>query len=534
MSRRDEREIARQLAGQPGGEPPSDLLARLQADLPPRLAVAAEAAARRRPAALGRRWLLAASLAAMTGAGLVSLHTLRTMTVPPLPEPLRPAAGSPAGGSVGAADPAGTQAADALARKRAAAPAPAPDVESAAPLAAAGGVAGAAPPATAEAPPLLDRPAGGPEGAGAAPPPVQAVPTVPELQPRGGPAAGLAAPSGPSAERPLRLAGAAKPTGREEARLAAEAAALPGVAGSAGSAAPELSQQNAVSPVSPSARSELEKMAASRDANAAAAEPSASPSPRAKAEAKSARRADAPQPPAGVVGGLVGRDFAAREPGSADGVAEVQAFAAPYDSDAAADAAGWSLVAAATPPPPPIGGSPATPAAGTRWVRWRLRAPAALAGEVRVEISWSSAAVERRRMGGAPSTEPQEVYSLPAEALRRGWTAAYEVRFEPSAVRPLAGPLARLRVVAPGSPEREVHLALADFSPSWRQAPAAVRLPLLAAAFAERRRRGDESLSDLIAAARSLAAATGDRRADDLVQQMLAISRPRPAAPPPS
>jgi len=40
MSRRDEREIARRLAAQPGGEPPPDLLARLQADVPPRPALA--------------------------------------------------------------------------------------------------------------------------------------------------------------------------------------------------------------------------------------------------------------------------------------------------------------------------------------------------------------------------------------------------------------------------------------------------------------------------------------------------------------
>jgi hypothetical protein len=170
-------------------------------------------------------------------------------------------------------------------------------------------------------------------------------------------------------------------------------------------------------------------------------------------------------------------------------------------------------------------------------VRFRLHAVEPVPEEaegVRVEIAWSSAAVERRLLGGGPMTGATDVFRLAPAALRRGWTAVYEVRFAREAVRSAAGPLATLRVRAAGPdgpPERELPLTLADFSPAWREAPAALRLPCLAAAFAERRAAGRGDLSDLLAAVRSLAAATGDRRANDLVVQMLAVARPSPAGP---
>jgi hypothetical protein len=233
---------------------------------------------------------------------------------------------------------------------------------------------------------------------------------------------------------------------------------------------------------------------------------------------------------------------AAAEERAADGAAEVQAFAASYDTDAAADAGGWSLAAAGTFPPPPVAGHPSPPSPGTRWVRFRVRALAAAPAPmmriemVRIEIAWGSAAVERRLLGGAPATGARDVFELAPAVLRRGWTAVYEVRFAPAAVRAAAGPLARLSVRdggANGRLERERELNLSDFSASWREAPAALRLPCLAAAFAERQAAGGgEDLSDLLAAVRSLAATAGDRRADELVVRMLQAARPRPAGPP--
>lgn len=222
--------------------------------------------------------------------------------------------------------------------------------------------------------------------------------------------------------------------------------------------------------------------------------------------------------------------------GGAIGAAGAQRFAASYDSDGAVDREGWSLAAGGTPLPPPVAGHPPLPAPETRWVRFRLRAARpVMADEVRVEIDWGPAAVERRLLGGGSMAGATDVYALSPDALRRGWTAVYEVRFAPEAVRSAAGPLATLRVRAAGPdgpPERELPLAVADFSPTWRRAPAALRLPCLAAAFAERRAAGATDLSDLLAAVRSLAAATGDPRANELVVRMLAAARPSPAGPP--
>jgi hypothetical protein len=83
MRSRSEREIARRLSerGDPGDvEPPADLLARLQAEIPAEIPleiqVSGKLASDRRTPRQG--WLIAASLVAMIGAGLFSLHVRET------------------------------------------------------------------------------------------------------------------------------------------------------------------------------------------------------------------------------------------------------------------------------------------------------------------------------------------------------------------------------------------------------------------------------------------------------------------------
>ncbi len=130
MSRRDERDIARRLGDLPAGAPPPDLLARLQADVPPRVAIGEEPAARRRPAGAGRpavrRWLLAASLAATVGAGLLAQRTMRHME--PLPalagRPAAPAAAASPGAAPAGGEKAVPVAAPRLPRSRPAHPPP--------------------------------------------------------------------------------------------------------------------------------------------------------------------------------------------------------------------------------------------------------------------------------------------------------------------------------------------------------------------------------------------------------------------------
>jgi hypothetical protein len=509
MSRRDERDIARRLGDLPAGEPPADLLARLQADVPPRVAVGEEAAARRRPAV--RPWLLAASLAATVGAGLLAQRTMRHM------EPLPALAGRPAA-------PAGGE--------KAVTPPPAPSAVTAGP-------------STARRPAAIVPPMG------TMPPIPRPLPALPRAAApeRGGMGAGPPAPPESPAERVIVMDDQAQPSAPAPAAAPAASAA----AGGEESAIGRLRQPVAADSAADSAAGLASQPAVSAPAGGAAALPAA----RAKGERSAAmamkRQAIPSTVPGEPEGGEARRDAPERPPAvtvTASGAAEVQAFAASYDTDAEVDRAGWSLAAGAAPPPPAVAGHPvlsapppgtdsrSRPAPGTRWVRFRVRAMgSALAGEVgdgRVEIAWSPAAVERRLLGGGPAAGAVDVYALTPAALRRGWTAVYEVRFAPEAVRAAAGPLATLRVRDAGSngpPERE--LILSDFSPSWRNAPAALRLPCLAAAFAERQAQGGrEDLSDLLAAVRSLAAATGDRRADDLVVRMLRASRPSHAGPP--
>jgi Ca-activated chloride channel family protein len=76
MSRLNEREIARKLAEREDFEPPAGLLDKIKSEIPPTLTVGTEVPGteRRSPMASSQRWLIAASLVAMAGAGLVALQ----------------------------------------------------------------------------------------------------------------------------------------------------------------------------------------------------------------------------------------------------------------------------------------------------------------------------------------------------------------------------------------------------------------------------------------------------------------------------
>ncbi|HKI04848.1 MAG TPA: von Willebrand factor type A domain-containing protein [Thermoanaerobaculia bacterium] len=76
MSRLNEREIARKLAEREDFEPPAGLLDKIKSEIPPSITVGSVVpeTERRSPMASKQRWLMAASLVAMAGAGLVALQ----------------------------------------------------------------------------------------------------------------------------------------------------------------------------------------------------------------------------------------------------------------------------------------------------------------------------------------------------------------------------------------------------------------------------------------------------------------------------
>jgi len=90
-------------------------------------------------------------------------------------------------------------------------------------------------------------------------------------------------------------------------------------------------------------------------------------------------------------------------------------------------------------------------------------------------------------------------------------------------------------VTAQGAPLRQIPLPLSALSRAWMDAPGTLRLPCLAAAFAERRALGaPEGYVDLVAAARSLAVTRGrrDARAAILLEFIVRAERASPASPP--
>jgi len=83
MSRMNEREIARKLAEREELEPPAGLLEKIKGEIPPSIPVGTETpeVETRSPAAPRQRWLMAASVVAMIGAGLLALQ-VRTPMAP--------------------------------------------------------------------------------------------------------------------------------------------------------------------------------------------------------------------------------------------------------------------------------------------------------------------------------------------------------------------------------------------------------------------------------------------------------------------
>jgi len=94
MSRWSEREIARKLAERDELEPPPGLLEKIKSEIPPMIPAGTDVPEiDRRPSMPPRqRWLIAASLVAMVGAGLFALRV--KMEVPPVEYAARPAAGA--------------------------------------------------------------------------------------------------------------------------------------------------------------------------------------------------------------------------------------------------------------------------------------------------------------------------------------------------------------------------------------------------------------------------------------------------------
>ncbi|HEX4494451.1 MAG TPA: hypothetical protein VIE43_02175 [Thermoanaerobaculia bacterium] len=77
MSRWNEREIARKLAERDELEPPAGLLEKIKGEIPPTIPVGVPRLETRRPSQSPQRWLIAASLVAMVGAGLFALRVQR-------------------------------------------------------------------------------------------------------------------------------------------------------------------------------------------------------------------------------------------------------------------------------------------------------------------------------------------------------------------------------------------------------------------------------------------------------------------------
>jgi hypothetical protein len=82
MSRMNEREIARKLAEREELEPPAGLLEKIKSEIPPSIPVGTETpeVETRSPVAPRQRWLMAASVVAMIGAGLLALQVRTPMS----------------------------------------------------------------------------------------------------------------------------------------------------------------------------------------------------------------------------------------------------------------------------------------------------------------------------------------------------------------------------------------------------------------------------------------------------------------------
>lgn len=110
MSSLNERDIARKLAEREDFEPPAGLLEKIKSEIPPTITVGTEVpgAERRSPMASKQRWLMAASLIAMAGAGLVALQVREQ--APSLEESVAPVEQKTAPGPTGAPEPRAAQA----------------------------------------------------------------------------------------------------------------------------------------------------------------------------------------------------------------------------------------------------------------------------------------------------------------------------------------------------------------------------------------------------------------------------------------
>jgi hypothetical protein len=553
MSRPSEREVGKRLAEharREGGAPPPELLARLRADIPPAVAAAPDLAETGRPqaprsidsrrppiGAAPRRWLIAATLAASVGAGVVAVRVMeRTLAkneswaaLPahlvregsrPQPGPASPLPGYAASGPPATAPPVRRPNAAAQLKPPAAAPlVPRPVARAASPAATspagavrrrvAGAAAGGEPPG---------QPAGIAADRSAAPPPPRAA----------GPDR---AEAGEAMAKAMALDRLDQPAGR---RLAApEPAAAPaappgprGAAGSAGAAQEELNETLTVCSEAPlqDARKEQAKSAV---AGAAAARGSGAPAAGAAADLLIATRL-APrsaldlrrEPSPGSYARVRRTLLEERRLPSAATVRPEDLVAAFAISEPPSPAADGFLIGAE--------GAPSPALAGERYIL-RLRLRAGQAGATapqtaapgpdapRLAVIFNPAAVAGYRLLGTAAGKPPGQESI----------ALYEIALAPGAAaadrRTRLATLDASGVSADGvaGEGRAGTVRLSALRPSWEEASPAFRLNAIAAELAVllSGRALHSEPADLLRRARDLRRdLPGDSRLADLIR----------------
>jgi hypothetical protein len=479
MSRWNEREIARKLAERDKIEPPAGLLEKIKGEIPPTIPVGLPRAETRRAVPPPQRWLIAASLAAMVGAGFFALH-LRM-------EPPRAAF---------AHRPAAEGKADAVRVGQASRPVPSP----------------------AEQP--LGEP-GGSERALQAPPPPPAVPkplsrkdrkeiqALDDAAPQDGVAGGVEggvpggvaggtvaaapAPVAPPPAAPTQAA-AVPPAAKAEAKPEAERDKITVTAES------PLLDERRISTGATVSQAELEKIPTATKSSPGTATGRISVGGNESGQQSDSVGPGSPFADAAAHPVSTFR-LAAGKPSDAVSIR----FDAPvvyFDFDAFEEMPEPAAVAVTAE------GAPTPFVHGPRFRLLCFHLGGVPMGAP-VEVSFNPAVVARYRLVGASAT------------------GLYEIELRPDA--PRAGRVATLRLIDPPGTTREV--ALSDFARSWKKASPSFRLAALAARFGEilggspgTRKELDEIARQVRKAGRELPASSG---AAELADQVEKAERPR-------
>jgi uncharacterized protein DUF3520/protein with von Willebrand factor-like domain len=483
MSKWNERVVARRLAARDDVEPPPGLLERIQAEIPAELPVAKKipAAPRQEAADGGRgRWLIAASLVAMLGAGVIALRVM--VRVPPVGEPANVSA------------------------------VPDRSAEAAKPV----------PPA---APPRIPPPAAAPR------------PAAPEeLQQR---AAAPPAGEAQAKEQVARELAESVPESRD--RLAPPAAPPPPPAAAAPAPMVDEAPLRSGAPAAPKTRAlrreQERKSAAPQPLAVPGGVEGGVPGGVARgvmggvAGGVPGATADRAEPQ----GQPSGRAFVRPAGSFVDtGAERLSTFGLDVDGSSYVEMR-RDLAAGRLPPPErvrveeflnffrygdpaPVGqdfairaeGAPSPDAPGGRYrlLRFNLRAreaagtPRPVAENARVQVEFNPGAVVRYRLLGYESRDAagrrSEDVTVQAAKIDAGHsvTALYEIELQPAA--PAGQPLATLRLryrstTTGGGAEAVREVRAADFAPTWEAAPPALRLATVVAEFAEVLRGSDRA-----------------------------------------